>query len=254
MRRAIRSCVVAFVEGCQPEGPVVELGSYYTPGMASLCDLRPLFRDREFIGCDIRAGCGVDRIEDAQNLSFAAESVGAVLLFEVLEHLPHPSRAVDEAFRVLRADGLLAVSVPFTYRLHGFPTDYWRFTASGVDRLLARFPSRVVVAVGPRLKPAFIFAVASRASGDRFAAQRDRFVSQADALLRRTRLRGYWSLLKERGRDLLGLMIGRAEVRMTVFDSSAPGGYLPTRPPAVSGGSGEPASSVDGFRPEGPTR
>ena len=227
MRRAIRDCVAAFVESCAPAGPVVEIGAYYMPGMNALCDLRPLFSGRQFIGCDIRSGPGVDRLEDAHNLSFASESVGSVLMFEILEHLPYPARAVDEAFRVLRPDGLLAVSVPFTYRLHGFPTDYWRFTASGVDRLLARFPARVVVAVGPRLKPAFIFAVASRGSSGDFASRRERFLATAETRLRRTRVRGYYSLLKERARDLLGLLLGRAEVQLTVFDAAAPGGYLP---------------------------
>ena len=42
--------------------------------------------------------------------------------------------------RVLRDEGLLALSVPFSYRLHGFPSDYWRFTASGIYTLLAEFP------------------------------------------------------------------------------------------------------------------
>jgi SAM-dependent methyltransferase len=249
VRRAIRNCVTAFVEACAPEGPVVEIGSYYVPGMDALCDLRPLFRGREFIGCDIRRGHGVDRIEDASQLSFGSGTVGTVLMFEILEHLPDPARAVDESFRVLRPDGLLAVSVPFTYRLHGFPTDYWRFTASGVDRLLARFPSRVVVSVGPRLKPAFIFAVACRGTADVFGARRERFLASAEARLRRTRVRGYYSLLKERTRDLLGLLLGRAEVQMTVFDPAAPGGYLPansSRPANPMGTSAPPKAS----RPE----
>lgn len=249
MRRAIRTCITSFVEGCEPPGPVVEIGSHYMPGMDALCNLRPLFGNREFVGCDIRTGHGVDRIEDAHRLSFASGTVGTVLMFELLEHLPHPAGAVDEAFRVLRPDGLLAVSVPFTYRLHGFPTDYWRFTASGVDRLLARFPSRVVVAVGPRLKPGFIFAVASRAPAEDFAARRERFLAIAETRLRRTRLRGYFSLLKERARDLLGLLLGRAEVQMTVFDPTAAGGYVPA-PGAGVPASMAAAASADASRPE----
>jgi hypothetical protein len=58
--------------------------------------------------------------------------------------------------------GLLALSVPFNYRLHGFPSDYWRFTASGIHTLLAEFPAKIVFAIGPQLKPAFIFAVATK--------------------------------------------------------------------------------------------
>lgn len=38
---------------------------------------------------------------------FADGSVGTLLLFEILEHLPHPQKAIAEAHRVLREDGLL---------------------------------------------------------------------------------------------------------------------------------------------------
>ena len=52
------------------------------------------------------------QVEDAQRLSFADESFDRVLLTEVIEHVPEPARAVREAARALRPDGVLALTTP----------------------------------------------------------------------------------------------------------------------------------------------
>jgi SAM-dependent methyltransferase len=225
MNRSIRTSVRLFAQTFQPAGPVVEVGSLYPPGFEALCNLRPFFDGREYIGCDIRPGLGVDRREDAQALSFADKSVGTVLLFEILEHLPNPHRAVAEAWRVLREDGLLGVSVPFNYRLHGFPSDYWRFTSSGVYTLLSDFADKIVFAAGPKVKPTFIFAVAAKQSTPVFADKKSRFEAAIHETFRRSRLSGHLSVLKERSRDLLGYVLGRAGLSVAFFDPHQPGGY-----------------------------
>jgi HAD superfamily hydrolase (TIGR01549 family) len=54
----------------------------------------------------------VFRIEDAQRLTFPDGEFDKVLLSEVIEHVPHPDRAIAEAARVLRPGGLLVASTP----------------------------------------------------------------------------------------------------------------------------------------------
>ena len=218
MRRAIRLAVRVVADSFNAPGPVAEIGSFYPPGYEELCDLRPFFRGAEYFGCDIRRGLGVDLIEDAQALSFADNSIGTILLFEILEHLPHPEKAVAEAWRVLDSRGLLALSVPFTYRVHGLPSDYWRFTSSGIYTLLTPFSEKIVFAVGPRLKPAFIFAVAAKTASSQFAEQSTLFQSKVHQAFQDSRLRGHISVLKERARDFLGHLLGRADVCVTFFD------------------------------------
>jgi SAM-dependent methyltransferase len=225
MNRSIRTSIRLFSESFQPSGPVLEIGSFYLSGYEELCNHRPFFPGRVYIGCDIRQGPGVDRIEDAQALSFPDQSVGTVLLFEILEHLPHPHRAVAEARRVLRDDGLLAVSVPFSYRLHGFPNDYWRFTSSGIHTLLEDFPDRIVFAAGPRLKPGFIFAVAAKQPSEQFSQAKRGFESAVHEYFRRSRLPGHLSVLKERSRDFFGYLLGRAHLSVAFFDPHQPGVY-----------------------------
>jgi SAM-dependent methyltransferase len=226
MRRAIRKSIEQFAREFEPSGPIVEIGSLYLPGYEHLSNLRPLFAGEEYLGCDIRRGLGVDRIEDANSLTFQESSVGAVLMFEILEHLPAPARALEEARRVLREDGVLAMSVPFHYRIHGFPTDYWRFTSSGVYELLSNFADKAVFAVGPRLKPAFIFAVAAKSPTPEFARKTALFRRAVADHFQRTRWRGNLSLLKERGRDFIGHLLGRAEMSVQFYDPSHGGGYV----------------------------
>jgi len=76
---------------------------------------------KTYIGVDVSAaavaaarGQGLDArvIEDAGALPFDAASFDVVVCIEVLEHLLEPHRAVGEAFRVLRPEGLLLVTVP----------------------------------------------------------------------------------------------------------------------------------------------
>lgn len=69
-----------------------------------------------------------DVIGNCEALPFKAESIGTVLLFEILEHVPDPRMVLDEAKRVLRPGGRLFVSMPFMYRHHRNPADFHRWT------------------------------------------------------------------------------------------------------------------------------
>lgn len=61
----------------------------------------------------VRFVCG-----DAAHLPFASDSVDAVTMFDVLEHVPDDRSAISEAWRVLRTGGTLLLSSP---------NDKWRF-------------------------------------------------------------------------------------------------------------------------------
>ncbi len=77
-----------------------------------------------------------DVFGDAGRLPIANNSLDAVLLFEVMEHIGAHEYAVQEIHRVLRRDGWLFVSVPFMYPIHDSPHDYFRFTVHGIRRVL----------------------------------------------------------------------------------------------------------------------
>jgi SAM-dependent methyltransferase len=59
------------------------------------------------------------------------------LCTEVLEHIPEPAGFLSRISRCLRPGGKLILTVPFAARWHFIPFDYWRYTPSGLDKLLA---------------------------------------------------------------------------------------------------------------------
>lgn len=78
----------------------------------------------------------VDVYFDGQTLPFSDGEFDAVVAFEVFEHLPHPSKSLNEINRVLKKGGLILISSPFIYGEHGMPHDYFRYTVSGMKQLL----------------------------------------------------------------------------------------------------------------------
>ncbi len=62
-----------------------------------------------------------------------------VFCTEVLEHTLQPFDAVAELHRLLAPGGVLVLSVPFNFRIHGPLPDCWRFTEHGLRALLRDF-------------------------------------------------------------------------------------------------------------------
>jgi SAM-dependent methyltransferase len=141
--------------------PVVEIGAYQTPGQVGFADLRPLFAGKQYVGCDLIAGPGVDRVEDVRALSFAGASVGTVVCVDALEHVADPFRALAEIHRVLRDGGVLLLATPFAFPIHHRP-DYTRFTPDGVRLLLAPFGASAVFSQGDAQSPHSVYSIARR--------------------------------------------------------------------------------------------
>ena len=59
-------------------------------------------------------------------------------------------------------DGVLVVCCPFYFHVHGYPSDYWRFTNYALDMLLERYPHRISGRHGPERRPINVWAIAWR--------------------------------------------------------------------------------------------
>lgn len=143
--------------------PIVEVGAYQVAGQESIADLRPYFPGKAYIGCDMRPGRGVDRIEDIHDLSFRDGEVGTFLLADTLEHVWHPHLAFSELHRCLRDDGVAIFTSIMHFPIHSYPEDYWRFTPETFRELAKSFAHTVIFYGGDPNFPHSVCGVATKA-------------------------------------------------------------------------------------------
>jgi len=116
-------------------GPILEIGS---KDHGNTNDLRKHFPDLPYLGVDQEAGKGVDLICDfTEPLPAIRERLGAagfrtVICFSVMEHCKQPFTMAENITALMEPGGLLFLSVPWVWNMHGFPDDYWRFTPSAI--------------------------------------------------------------------------------------------------------------------------
>jgi len=139
--------------------PIYEFGSLQVPGQGVFADLRPLFPKKKYVGCDMRSGPGVDLIADMCTTGLAPESVGTILSMDTLEHVEYLREALIEMFRILRYDGVIAISSVMDFPIHDYPQDFWRFTPEGFKSLLKPFHRSIVESVGREVFPHTVVGV-----------------------------------------------------------------------------------------------
>lgn len=139
--RRIRENVSKFVAQC---------GAVYDRTDARLLDVapqdhegaRPYFKMATIETLDIDVHSGATYIADLCNNNHdtvPSHSFDYIVCTEVLEHTLQPFNAVDELERLLKHGGLVFVSVPFDFRIHGPLPDCWRFTEHGLRALFKNF-------------------------------------------------------------------------------------------------------------------
>lgn len=115
-------------------GRVLDLGCGAQPYRALLSPAA------DYTGADVQPGQGVDALlTPGEPLPFPDGCFDAILCTQVLEHVEDLGGTVAEMRRVLRPGGLLLVSVPAIYQVHGAPHDYRRFTEHGLASELRGF-------------------------------------------------------------------------------------------------------------------
>jgi SAM-dependent methyltransferase len=169
-------------------GPVFEFGSYQVEGQTDYADLRGLFPGKAYIGCDMRPGPGVDRVEDVSRMTLGNAQAGTVLCIETFEHVFEVQQAFEEVYRVLKPGGIFLFTSPLNFRIHGYPDDYWRMTPNCVRRTLQPYGARLSGFQGYHKFPHTVMAIAAKspAPGD-FAARAGRFSTAYDAYLSKAR-------------------------------------------------------------------
>lgn len=148
MRRSIRLFVELTSQCFVAEEPIYEFGSWQPKGQEELANLRSFFEGKEYVGCDMREGKGVDKVLDLHHIELPDASVGTIISCDTLEHVEYPRKAISEIHRILKANGFVILTSVMNFPIHGYPNDYWRFTPEGFRSLLSPFENVFVGAVG----------------------------------------------------------------------------------------------------------
>jgi SAM-dependent methyltransferase len=144
MNQFLRGVAQAVSESFHLPEPILEIGSYQVEGQEEILNLRTLFPGKQYTGVDFREGPGVDCVASVENLPHADHSVGTVIAMSVFEHVQRFWLGFEEIKRVLRPDGVFLVATPFSFHVHAYPSDYWRFTPEAIDLMLEPYPFRVL--------------------------------------------------------------------------------------------------------------
>ena len=163
MRVTLLKLLQGLTEAVEFPAPIYEFGAFRVPGQEHLPFVRDAFPGKRFVGCDMRSGPGVDEIQDLHALDLPDGSVGTALLFDTIEHVREPWRALSELHRCLKPGGLLIMTSVWYFPIHAYPDDYWRFTASAFLALMGDdfHPIAVDMCGLPRL-PHTVFGIASK--------------------------------------------------------------------------------------------
>lgn len=128
MDRTIASCV-------DLKGSVIDIGGRGEHSYHRLLDTAQV---ESFFILDIDVDDTVDAAGSVIALPLVSDCCDAVLCFNVLEHVLDYEAALQEILRVLRSGGSFYGRVPFMMNVHADPYDYWRYTRTSLEHLLAR--------------------------------------------------------------------------------------------------------------------
>lgn len=122
------------------KGPILEVGSR---DYGTTQNFRSLFAQCEYVGTDMLPGKGVDLVLDltadfpAIEQALGGKRFQTVICMSVMEHCADPFKMAHNIQALMADGGILLLSLPFVWEIHGYPDDYWRFTPNGVRRLFS---------------------------------------------------------------------------------------------------------------------
>lgn len=74
----------------------------------------------------------------------ALEKFDLVIAEQVFEHLLRPDLAATNVLRMLRSGGVFVITTPFMLKVHGHPSDLYRWTEHGMQQLLETAGLKVI--------------------------------------------------------------------------------------------------------------
>lgn len=134
-------------------GIVVDLGSGKNASYKRYITGKP----EKIINIDINSDTNPEIVADLnKTLPLPDGFADTVFLFSVIYILENPEEVLKEIRRILKSEGRFLMSAPFIFNEAKEPADYWRFTSSGIYKLLqnAGFNKIEIEPVGERFTAA----------------------------------------------------------------------------------------------------
>jgi SAM-dependent methyltransferase len=188
MRHNVRNIVRICSETFDIKEPVLEIGSYQVKGQEDIAELRTFFKTKKYIGCDIRRGNGVDKIENAEKLTFEDNSIGTIIMVDTLEHVKNFNNTMNEIYRVLKKEGIVIITSTMYSPIHNHPSDYWRFTPASLELLLDRFDTKIIGYYGEKRFPHLVFGIGIKSKNkSKYKASFGKFKSKLDEYFKKSK-------------------------------------------------------------------
>ena len=142
LRKAVKDFLLR-IKDFAPQSPIIEVGRMLTEGKVYdefpqfYVDTTSLFAGSTLIHLDIDPATKPDVCTNIVNVDqhFAPNSVGAVLLLHVLEHVTEFWKVPAKLRTILKPGGLVFVQTPWNFRFHGPRPDCWRISDDGYEAL-----------------------------------------------------------------------------------------------------------------------
>lgn len=95
---------------------------------------------KKYVGVDIIQSSDnkVDYLCPANNIPLQNDSFDTVISTQTIEHVEDHQGLVNEAYRLLKTEGLFILSGPLYWPLHEEPYDFFRFTKHGFQYILEK--------------------------------------------------------------------------------------------------------------------
>jgi len=111
-----------------------------------------LFDYSDYIGLDYDKGGSnsnpnADYLYDGTRFPFDRSTFDACISTQVFEHVFEPDEFLIEVNRVLKADGVLLMTVPFVWDEHEQPFDYARYSSFGLASLLEKHGFKILIQI-----------------------------------------------------------------------------------------------------------
>jgi SAM-dependent methyltransferase len=132
MRKRIEWIIEKYLKNKHSNSTLVDFG----------CGIKPYYNlffpyVSKYLGADIEGNPDADIIISQNNvIPLDNNSIEIVLSNQVLEHVNSPDLYLGECFRILKNDGLLIISTHGYWMYHPDPNDYWRWTSSGLKKII----------------------------------------------------------------------------------------------------------------------